>query len=113
MKTTQKAIALLEEMGKIERMERGKVCKMKGREHFNHQTWQNGRNLVRYVPREEIEDLQAAITGYDRFRLLAQRYADEIIRITRRELARTHPKQHRRATDPPAQAKKQLRKRAD
>jgi len=94
-------------------MERGKVCKMKGREHFNHQTWQNGRNLVRYVPREEIEDLQAAIKGHDRFRQLAQRYADEIIHITRRELARTHPKQRRRTAHTPAQAKKNTRKLAD
>lgn len=96
MKTTQKAVALLEEMGKIERMERGKVCKMKGREHFNHQTWQNGRNLVRYVPRDEVEDLQTAIDGYDRFTQLTQRYADEIIRLTRRDSRRkqSKPKRH-------------------
>ena len=59
MKASQKAIRLLEQMGKIDRMERGKVCQMKGREHFNHQTWQNGRNRVRYVPREQLKDLQA------------------------------------------------------
>lgn len=98
MKATQKAIKLLEEMGKIERMERGKLCKMTDREHFNHQTWQNGRNHVRYVPREELEDLQEAIDGYARFTELAQRYADEIIRLTRREHARRHPKPSRRAT---------------
>ena len=79
MKATQKAITLLEAMGKIEQMERGKVCKMKGREHVNHQTWQNGCNHVRYVTREEVEDLQGAIDGYARFTALAQRYADEVI----------------------------------
>ena len=71
---------------------------MKGREHFNHQTWQNGRNRVRYVPREELEDLQAAIAGYARFHELAQQYADEIIRLTRHEHARKHPKRPSRDT---------------
>ena len=96
MKASQKAIRLLEQMGKIDRMERGKVCQMKGREHFNHQTWQNGRNRVRYVPREQLKDLQAAIDGYTRFNDLAQQYIDEIIRLTRREHARRHPQPTRR-----------------
>ena len=98
MKATQKAIKLLEKMGKVDRMERGKLCQMKGREHFNHQTWQNGRNNVRYVPREQIEDLQAAIDGYAQFNELARQYIDEIVRTTRREHARKHPKRTRRTT---------------
>jgi hypothetical protein len=98
MKATQKAIRLLEKMGKIDRMERGKLCQMKGREHFNHQTWQNGRNNVRYVPREEAEDLQAAIDGYARFNELARQYIDEIVRLTRLEHARRHPKRTPRTT---------------
>ena len=92
MKPTPKAAALLEEMGRIDRMERGTICQMKGREHFNHQTWQKGRNVVRYVPREELDNLQAAIDGYARFTELAQHYADEIIRLTRQDQARSHPK---------------------
>jgi hypothetical protein len=98
MKATQKAIKLLEQMGQIDRMERGKLCQMKGREHFNHQTWQNGRNNVRYVPREKVEDLQAAIDGYARFNELARQYIDEIVRLTRLEHARRHPKRTRRTT---------------
>jgi hypothetical protein len=92
MKPTPKAAALLEEMGRIDRMERGKICQMKGREHFNHQTWQKGRNVVRYVPREEVDNLQAAIDGYARFTELAQHYADEIIRLTRQDHARSRRK---------------------
>ena len=113
MKATPKAIKLLEEMGKIERMERGKICQMKGREHFNHQTWQNGRNQVRYVPREELEDLQAAINGYARFTKLAERYANEIIRLTRREHARRYPKRPRRATASTSPRKKNPRNGSD
>lgn len=85
MKRTKKATRLLEKIGKIERMERGKICQMKGREHFNHQTWHNGRNIVRYVPAKELEILQPDIDGYSQFMDLVQQYANEIIRITRRE----------------------------
>lgn len=74
---------LLERMARIERMERGKVCKMAGRAHYNHQTWQSGRNVVRYVPVVKLASLQEAIEGYKLFRKLAEEYADEVIRRTR------------------------------
>ena len=69
----------------IERMERGKLCQMTGRPHYNHQTWRNGRNEVRYVPAGEVEALQKAIEGYQAFIALAEQYADEVIQATRRE----------------------------
>lgn len=87
MKQTRKIQRLLERMAAIERMERGKVCPMAGRPHYNHQTWQDGRNVVRYVPAEEVASLQEAIDGYNLFRRLAEQYADEIIRSTRQERA--------------------------
>jgi hypothetical protein len=74
---------LLERMSRIDRMERGTICRLTGRPHYNHQTWQNGRNTVRYVPAEQVAELQAAIDGYRRFMELARQYADEIIRRTR------------------------------
>lgn len=82
-------------MSQIERMERGTISQMKGREHFNHQTWQDGRNQVRYIPRHEVSDLQAAIDGHARFMALANQYVDEVVRLTRTEHARKHPKRPR------------------
>ncbi len=79
---------LLERIAKIERMERGKVCRMTGRSHYNHQTWRNGRNEVRYVPADDLEALQQAIEGYQLFLRLTEQYADEVIRLTRRERKR-------------------------
>ena len=76
---------LLERMAAIKRMERGKLCPMTGRPHYNHQTWCNGRNEVRYVPANEVKALQKAIEGYQLFINLAEQYADEVIRLTRRE----------------------------
>ena len=76
---------LLERMTAINRMERGKLCRMAGRPHYNHQTWRNGRNEVRYVPVSEAEAVQEAIDGYHLFIKLAEQYADEVIRQTRSE----------------------------
>ena len=83
---------LLERMAKVTRMERGKLCPMGGRPHYNHQTWQDGRNVVRYVPPGEKDFLQDAIDGYQQFMKLAEQYADEGIRQTRREREKRFPK---------------------
>lgn len=85
MEPTSKMKRILERMTQIGRMERGKLCQMAGRPHYNHQTWQDGRNVVRYVPADETQDLQEAIEGYQLFIALAEQYADEVIRLTRRE----------------------------
>lgn len=85
MKQSSKMKRLLERMAQIERMERGKLCRMAGRPHYNHQTWRGGRNEVRYVPADEAAALQEAIDGYQLFIELAEQYADEVIRLTRRE----------------------------
>ena len=87
----EKLRPLLERMARIERMERGKLCRMTGRPHYNHQTWQDGRNVTRYVPVQEAAALQEALDGYRLFMDLARRYADEIVARTRRE-PRRNPK---------------------
>lgn len=92
MKPTKKMQKLLEQMAQIERMERGKLCAMGERPHYNHQTWQDGKNVVRYVPAGEAKFVTNAIEGYERFRKLAEQYADEVIRQTRTERGREFPK---------------------
>jgi len=72
-------------MAAIEQMERGKLCQMSGRPYYNHQMWHNGRNEVRYVSATEVEVVRKAIAGYQLFMKLAEQYADEVIRLTRRE----------------------------
>ena len=85
MKQTKKMKQLLERMAGIAQMERGKLCRMGSRPHYNHQTWQDGRNAVRYVPANETAFLREAIDGYQHFMKLAEQYADEVIKQTRRE----------------------------
>jgi hypothetical protein len=98
MNRTKKMKQLLERMAKVTRMERGKLCRMGGRPHYNHQTWRDGRNAVRYVPAEQTLFLQDAIDGYRQFLKLAEQYANEVIRQTRRERAKLFPKQPKTKT---------------
>lgn len=85
MKITKKMKRLLERMTQIERMERGKLCQMGRRPHYNHQTWQDGRNVVRYVPRSQVSFVQESMDGYALFMKFAEQYVDEVVRQTRGE----------------------------
>ena len=85
MKHSKKAKQIMEKMSQIEGMERGKICRMTGRKHCNHQTWESGKNVVKYVREEELPELKEAIDGYAEFTKLAKQYADEMIRLSRIE----------------------------
>lgn len=75
--------ALLKKIAAIQTMERGTLCPMQDGRYYNHQTWQSGRNVVRYVPRSEVKELKKAIAGYCRLMELTQQYADLIILASR------------------------------
>lgn len=92
MKPSKKAQKLLARMAAIERMERGKLCKMAGRDYYNLQAWHNGKNEVRYVRPDEREAIQQALDGYNLFTSLARQYAEEVIKQTRREHRTQFPK---------------------
>ena len=77
--------SILDQMAKIQRMERGKLCPMQGGRFFNHQTWEKGRNAVRYVPATDVPALRKRIEGYKQFMDLAQNYVDLIVKQTRKE----------------------------
>jgi len=81
---------LLKQIVQIDRMERGKLCLLRegpNGPYYNHQTWQDGKNVCRYVPQDQLEALQEAIAGYEKFQQLIQQYAELVIQKTRVELA--------------------------
>jgi hypothetical protein len=86
VKTQPEPAALLKQIAQIQVMERGKLCRMRGNPagaYYNHQTWENGRNVVRYVPRDQIGHLKKAIAGYQRYLKLTKAYAEMVVRRTR------------------------------
>lgn len=83
MKAKPKPEDLLKQIAAIQKMERGKLCRMRDGAHYNHQTWEKGRNVVRYVPREQISHLHNAISGYQKYTKLTKAYADAVIQRTR------------------------------
>lgn len=81
---------MLKEIATIQQMERGKISITRhtpeGPLH-NHQTWENGKNVSRYVARGEVAAVQEAIDGYQRFKQLTDDYAQQVILKTRAERA--------------------------
>ena len=83
MMSTPKSI--LNQMAKIQRMERGTICSMQDGRFFNHQSWEKGRNVVRYVPAADVPSLRKSIQGYKQFMALAKNYVDLVVQQTRVE----------------------------
>lgn len=88
MKTKQ--ALLLDAVRTIRRMERGTLCRLRrgpNGDYYNHQSWEQGRNRVSYVPASQVAALQEAIAEYNRFMELVKSYAEEVIQETRRRMA--------------------------
>jgi hypothetical protein len=86
---------ILNEMAQIQSMERGKICCMSRKkvqegkevvvEYYNHQTWQDGQNVCRYVKADELQALKEAIAGRQRFEELADEFVEATVQMTRQK----------------------------
>lgn len=86
---------LLNQISQIQRMERGKLRIMRqGSDgpYYHLQSWENGRNFNRYVPREQVAAYEEALAGYQKFQQLIEQYALGMIQKTRAELAASKKK---------------------
>jgi hypothetical protein len=86
-------------------MERGKLSVMKesaAGPFYKIQARENGKNVTRYVPREQVPAVQQAIEGYKQFQTLTGQYADEVITQTRAAIAAGSKKKpsRRRSSSP-------------
>jgi hypothetical protein len=71
-------------------MERGKLSIIKesaSGPFYKLQARENGKNVTRYVPREQVPAVREAIEGYKQFQVLTGEYAQEVITQTRAALA--------------------------
>ena len=90
MNTQNSLSSILQEIAKIQTMERGKLSVIKESSagpFYKIQARENGKNVTRYVPREQVAAVQEAIEGYQRFESLTDRYAQQVIAQTRQAIA--------------------------
>ena len=85
----------LEQITNITRMERGKltvICETAKGYSYKLQTWEEGKNVSRYIAPDQAEATKQALDGYHKFQELTQRYAKAIIDQTRAELTASSKK---------------------
>ena len=81
---------LLQQIAQIQSMERGKLCVMRegpSGPYYHLQSWEEGRNFNRYVPRDQVPAVRQALASYQQFQQLTEQYAQQVIEKTRAELA--------------------------
>ena len=86
MKTKITPESVLQNLAQIQRLDRGSVSVIRqgpAGPYYNHQCYENGRNVSRYVPAEQVEELQAAIADHQRFQQLVQQYVELRVQETR------------------------------
>ena len=88
MNTKPSPESLLQDIAQIQRIDRGSVSVIRqgpDGAYYNHQCYENGRNVSRYVPGEQVGDLKEAIEGYRRFQQLVEQYLELMVEKTRAE----------------------------
>lgn len=99
MKAKSSPQDVLRQIAQIQRMERGKLSVMgpgSAGPFYRLQSWEKGKNVSTYVPREQAPAVAEAIAGYQRFEALSQEYARLVIEKTRAEIAGSSKKTPRR-----------------
>jgi Family of unknown function (DUF6788) len=77
MNTIPTPESILQQIAQIPRIERGQISVIRqgpNGPYYNHQTWENGKNVSRYVPEDQVAALQEAIAGYERLQALLDQY---------------------------------------
>ena len=100
MNTKSTPESILQDIAQIQRLDRGTVNVIRqGPEgaYYKHQCYENGRNVSRYLPGEQVAEVKEAIAGYQRFRQLVDQYVELMVEKTRSERqAGLKKKTHRR-----------------
>jgi hypothetical protein len=88
MNTRPTPQSVLQDIAQIQRLDRGTVSVLRqGPEgpYYNHQCYENGRNVSRYVPSEQVPELKESIANFHRFEQLMKQYVDLMVGKTRAE----------------------------
>ncbi len=79
---------ILQQIAQIQRMDQGTLSVIRQGPHgpyYNHQCYENGRNVSRYVAAEQVPELEEAIEGYRRFQELVKQYVQLQVEKSRSE----------------------------
>ena len=82
--------SILQHLARIQRMDRGTMSIIRqGPQgpYYNHQCYEEGKNVSRYVPADQVAELQAALEGYHQFQQLVDQYVHLVVEKTRAERA--------------------------
>ena len=80
--------SILEDIAQLRRLDRGSVSVIRhgpDGPYYNHQCYENGRNVSRYVPGDQVADLKEAIENHRRFQQLVEQYVQLMVERTRAE----------------------------
>jgi hypothetical protein len=80
---------LLEQILQIRRMEHGSLSVIRqgpDGPYYNLNSWENGTNQCRYIPKHKVPEVQQAIEGYQKFQQLTEQYAQVLVEQTRAQL---------------------------
>ena len=87
-KLTPTPESILQDIAQLRRLDRGSVSVIRqgpDGPYYNHQCYEDGRNVSRYVPAEQLPELQAALEGHRRFQELVEQYVQLVVERTRAE----------------------------
>ena len=90
MNSSKSPQILLQEIARIDKMERGKLSVMRegpSGPFYKLQAREDGQNRTRYVPRDQAPLVREAIEGFQQFQSLTEQYARLIIDQTRARIA--------------------------
>jgi hypothetical protein len=80
--------SILQQIAQIQRLDQGTVSVIRqGPQgpYYNHQCYEKGRNVSRYVSAQQVPELEEAIEGYRRFQELVKQYVQIKVEKTRSE----------------------------
>ena len=78
--------SILQDISQIHRLERGTLNIIRegpDGPYYNHQCYENGKNVSRYVPRDQVADIKEAIESHRRLQQLVDQYIEVMIQKTR------------------------------
>ena len=88
MNTKSSPQSVLNDIAQIQHMERGTLNVIRqgpNGPYYNHQCYEEGKNVSRYVPSAQVSQIKQAIDGYHRFQELVEQYAHLMVEKTRVE----------------------------